>query len=112
MRSCMKTFFGSTKKNFFAGKFRGVGMLLLIGALFLFFTGVGLAQPLPPHPPGFYHPPGPPVVVPLPPGPPVYVPHHPGPPPHPGWIWVPGYHHGHRWVPGYWSRPRGHRGRW
>jgi hypothetical protein len=103
----MKTIFEHIKKSYSAGKFRGVGMVLAIGAFFLFFTGVGLAQPLPPHPRGLPYPPGPHHL----PGPPVIVPHHPGPPPHPGWFWVPGYHHGHRWVPGHWSRPRGHRGR-
>jgi len=95
----MKTIFENIRKSYYAGKFRGIGMLLLIGALFFFFAGVGLAQPLPPHPPGLYHPPGPPVVG----------PYHPGPPPHPGWVWVPGYHHGHRWVPGHWDRYRRYR---
>jgi hypothetical protein len=73
----MKTFFENIKKSYCAGKFIGMGMLLLIGAFFLFFAGVGQAQPLPPHPPGLYGPPGPHHL----PGPPVVGPHHPGPPP-------------------------------
>jgi hypothetical protein len=101
----MKTIFENIKKSYSAGEFRGMLMVLSIGAFFLFFAGVGLAQPLPPHPPGVHNLPGPHHL----PGPPVVAPHHPGPPPHPGWVWVPGYHKGHRWVPGHWSRPKRHR---
>jgi hypothetical protein len=101
----MKTFFENINKSYCAGKYRGVFMVLSIGVFCLFFAGVGLAQPLPPHPPGVHNLPGPHHL----PGPPVVAPHHPGPPPHPGWVWVPGYHKGHRWVPGHWSEPKRHR---